>query len=334
MLNLSSFLQTKNGKIIAGISATVILIGAILIGNSYYGKFLSSNILRSVMVEVASDNNDNYSITFKSADKLDGVYTQEAKAVYTFEGKIASDPILTALKAGEYSFETDTHTNNPEFTRADFAALIVRSTNLPIDTSNSPHFSDVNNTDWFFPYVETLVNKGIIAASGDFQPFAAIEKADLAAWIEKANAITNPDSNEKYITRAELSAMLVEKAKLTIDVTNAPHFTDVAATDWFAPYIETLANNGIVNGSDNLFKPNDAITRAEVAKLLAETFHYKTRIHSKPYFDDVKQNAWYYNYVQTLTKEGVFDSSEDNFYPNASTKSTDLFEWIRRVEAR
>ncbi|MDD3067058.1 MAG: S-layer homology domain-containing protein [Candidatus Gracilibacteria bacterium] len=332
MLKPSAFLKTPMGKIVAGISATLILIGGILLANSYYGKFLGDNILRSVEVELDSPSADTYSVKLRSADNRNGVYTQEAVAVYTFENKLAAQALAEVLKAGKYSFESDTETTNPAFTRADFAALIVKSANLSIDTSNSPHFSDVNNTDWFFPYIETLVNKGVIEASGEFQPFAAIEKDTLLAWIEKAQS--SVATEETNITRAELSAMLVEKANLAIDTANSPHFTDVAASDWFFPYIETLANNEIVSGNENLFKPTDAINRAEVAKLLVETFDYTLTHNSKPYFKDVKPNTWYFDYVQTLAKEGVFDSSAENFYPSDLTKSADLFEWIRKVEAR
>lgn len=46
-------------------------------------------------------------------------------------------------------------------------------------------------------------------------------------------------------------------------------FIDAADTpDWAAPYIQALAAQGVVSGSGGTLRPNDAITRAEAAKLL------------------------------------------------------------------
>ena len=37
---------------------------------------------------------------------------------------------------------------------------------------------------------------------------------------------------------------------------------------WSLPYVESLVGQGIISGYDNRLRPNDSVTRAEVAKML------------------------------------------------------------------
>ena len=77
-----------------------------------------------------------------------------------------------------------------------------------------------------------------------------------------------PDTN---ITRAEFAAMAVRILKLdqTDDIGT---FDDVTTDDWFASVVETAYKAGIIKGSDGLFRPNDNITREEMAVILMRVY--------------------------------------------------------------
>lgn len=46
-------------------------------------------------------------------------------------------------------------------------------------------------------------------------------------------------------------------------------FTDVQPTDWFAPYVSTMVQQGILTGyPDGTFRPSQGVNRAELAKIL------------------------------------------------------------------
>ena len=75
------------------------------------------------------------------------------------------------------------------------------------------------------------------------------------------------------ITRAEAATIFY---RLLTDVTRKAYattynaFKDVPATAWYNTAVSTMAKLGIVNGgADGYFRPNDPITRAEIAAMIA-----------------------------------------------------------------
>ncbi len=74
-------------------------------------------------------------------------------------------------------------------------------------------------------------------------------------------------------------------------VAASPRFPDIQ-THWARPFIEALADRGIVRGfEDRTFRPNRAVSRAEFAALLQAAF---PRTGSRPYvpFTDIPANHW------------------------------------------
>jgi hypothetical protein len=45
-------------------------------------------------------------------------------------------------------------------------------------------------------------------------------------------------------------------------------FADVAPDAWYAPYVAAAVRLGLAEGADNRFRPDDAVTREELAVLL------------------------------------------------------------------
>lgn len=75
-----------------------------------------------------------------------------------------------------------------------------------------------------------------------------------------------PDSN---ITRAEFASLLVRSLGLTPDAASAT-FEDVKSSDWFAGTVGAAVKAKLVSGfNDNSFKPNDTITREQMAVMVS-----------------------------------------------------------------
>ena len=70
-------------------------------------------------------------------------------------------------------------------------------------------------------------------------------------------------------------------------------FTDVPDDAWYLPYLERLADLGVVQTSPgSAFRPSDPLTRAEMAVLLTRAFDHITAITEPTgVFDDVPANA-------------------------------------------
>lgn len=74
-----------------------------------------------------------------------------------------------------------------------------------------------------------------------------------------------------------------------------------------------------MNGySDGTFKPNQGMTRAEAAAVLARLMESEAVISEfrETSFNDISKDDWYYNYVTFLEKYGVLKIFEEKFLPN------------------
>ena len=93
---------------------------------------------------------------------------------------------------------------------------------------------------------------------------------------------------------------------------NAP-FTDIVG-HWAENTITRWADVGIVNGyPDGTFKPDEPITRAELAKIVTLAFGLTERTES--YIYDVQETDWYYDYV-LLAAEEIPSYSSHMYLPN------------------
>jgi len=84
----------------------------------------------------------------------------------------------------------------------------------------------------------------------------------------KAEGKFMPNDN---ITRAEFITILANKAGADLQKTSESAvnaFQDVKASDWFSGAVTWGAKNNIVSGSNGKFRPNDRITRQEMAVIL------------------------------------------------------------------
>ena len=71
---------------------------------------------------------------------------------------------------------------------------------------------------------------------------------------------------------------------------------------WAEGYIISAAHRGIINGyEDGSFRPENTITRAEVAKIVNVLLPRTGSIQSSKTWNDVAPTAWYYNDVLQAT---------------------------------
>ena len=98
----------------------------------------------------------------------------------------------------------------------------------------------------------------------------------------------------------------------------ASNFSDVSDSKWYAPYIDALADEGIIEGyRDNRFNPEGALTRAQAVKLVI-TALINESVWNETYeinYQDVYNSSWYAPYVKTAKALGII-SDADYFYPD------------------
>lgn len=126
-------------------------------------------------------------------------------------------------------------------TRAQSAILIVRA--LGISTANRPNpgFKDVSSTTTGYKEIATLVDLGVFAKAERFNPYQPATRAQIAKILVIAFNLKGTSSK--------------------IDV-----FKDVATTNSFYSYIDTLVTNSVTAGTTpSTFSPYQNVTRAQMA---------------------------------------------------------------------
>ena len=100
-----------------------------------------------------------------------------------------------------------------------------------------------------------------------------------------------PDS---HVTRAEMAAFLlraVGEPDPQPTVSNA--FEDVSDSVWYTNYVLRFAQLGVDVGVDGAWRPNDPLTRLEMAEWLTRMFDHITPTDSpRGLFDDVNNSDW------------------------------------------
>lgn len=96
---------------------------------------------------------------------------------------------------------------------------------------------------------------------------------------------------------------------------NAVTFSDVDSTHNRYTAITTLANMGIINGyTDGTFKPDNAVTRAEMAKMVSLVFNYGLNTVTQSPFSDVETDHWAISYISTMKDVGIINGFPDGTF--------------------
>ena len=154
-------------------------------------------------------------------------------------------------------------------------------------------FSDVNADDWFFDVVCYVYDKGLMTGTSDreFSP----------------NLTTTRGMIVSILNRLE-GGPIAESAG----------FTDVADGDWYADAVNWAASEGIVAGyEDNTFRPNDPITREQLAAMLMNYAAWKgedvsARADLSGYNDAASVSSWAAETVQWAVADGLISGMPGN----------------------
>lgn len=131
--------------------------------------------------------------------------------------------------------------------RAEALKIILMGAGVSVNESSSGLlFSDVQEDDWFFNYVGTAVNLGIVQGynDGTFKP-------------------------EQTVTRAEAMKMTLAAAEISVSTPSSMPFLDVSTSDWFSGYASYAKTwNVEPPQTDGKWHGEEALTRANLAEMV------------------------------------------------------------------
>lgn len=97
-------------------------------------------------------------------------------------------------------------------------------------------------------------------------------------------------------------------------------FEDVSVSHENYHAIEFLKENGIVNGfSDNTFRPENKLNRAEALKIIVEAFDVSTSSNYSGQFTDVNADDWFASYVVAGKNAGIINGYNDGSFKPGNT---------------
>ena len=161
-----------------------------------------------------------------------------------------------------------------------------------------------------------------------------LNTSDHFAYVQGyPNGTVKPAGN---ITRAETAAILfrlMDDASRKTYYSTKSGFRDVASGSWYNTYVATLNNAGVITDSANgYFRPNEAITRAELAAMLAK---FSETTGAANYFNDVSARYWAANAIAICAKLGWINGYPDgSFRPDKNVTRAELMAMINRATGR
>ena len=157
-------------------------------------------------------------------------------------------------------------------------------------------FKDVPSSYRYYKEISAMRQQDIITGYADntFKPTAPMQRHHVAAMITR--------------TRLE---------KVTKELTYRFQFRDVPLSHTNYDAIHLLSDARIVDENSNGFRPAETITRAQMAKILVNTFDLQKKLGKVPQFKDVSAQAWYKEYVDILSSHGITTGANGYFNPNA-----------------
>ena len=163
------------------------------------------------------------------------------------------------------------------------------------------------------------------------------------AWVFHANWEGGNKVSVDYFTWVKLTTMSdgislyhytdyepVDEGDETPPPAPNTHFTDVPETAWYYPYVEDVAQHGLMNGmTETTFVPGGKMNRAMVATVL-----YRLSGDTSSYscsFADVAADRWYYQGIGWAQMYGIATGYPDGtFRPNQDVTREQLAVFLYR----
>lgn len=173
-------------------------------------------------------------------------------------------------------------------------------------------FVDVHANDWFFDPVCYVYREGLMTGTSatTFAPDATTTRAMIVSILAR----------QENVTAAEEAG-----------------FTDVAENDWFATAVNWAAREGIVAGfEDESFRPNEAITREQLAAILCNYSAWKgkdtsARADLSRYSDAAEISSWATDVMRWAVAEGLISGmTADELQPQGNATRAQVAAILQR----
>lgn len=178
---------------------------------------------------------------------------------------------------------------------------------VPFGSAGAAGFTDVSGKHWASYEINRLVSKGVIKGYED-----------------------NSFKPNQTITRAQAAVILSRVLKLDTSKDSKIVYKDVSKDYYAYDAIAAVTNADIMKGSNGEFRPNDDVTRAQMAIILTNAF--KLKGNGTTSFKDVAKDFYAYEAIDALYANEITTGNEQNaFNPNQPTTRAHFAVFLSRV---
>jgi len=145
--------------------------------------------------------------------------------------------------------------------------------------------------------------------------------ANDAKFFASSNLLYLPV--QKNVNRAEFTRLFTKYANIELDEDGKIYFKDVSLEDWYAPYVQTMFNYGLLRDTETfIFEPDSVMTRAEILEAVLNHFDVDLDVdEGAPHYADVPKDHENYFFAESLYASGKAKAIGIHFYPDKPLSS-------------
>ena len=312
--------QGQSMKLSYGVTKTVLEYGPASTGGPVYLTYDSGwgrlNIKQNLNADAEGTPSPEPKQTLKPDQSLNNLFSGTTMVVVANQpidpDEPTTDPDEPTTDPDEPTTDPDEPTTDPDEPTTD--------PDEPTDPDNPDPDTPSLNKDDHFLYIEGYPE--------DYR--TGEESWDESVWPVK------PQGN---ITRAEVATifyrLLKDEVREEIE-TDVNSFPDVNADDWFNVTVSSLANMNAISGyEDGTFRPNEPITRAELAAMAVRFYDAFEAEYEEGTFLDVDGDEWYADAIAAAEELGILGGYPDGTVrPNNNITRAETCAIVNRVLER
>ncbi|RJE85078.1 DUF1533 domain-containing protein [Paenibacillus sp. 1011MAR3C5] len=170
----------------------------------------------------------------------------------------------------------------------------------------------------------------------DIEPGSEYEEA-LASLVQQEIIFGYSDGTyrtSEKLNREQAAVILARALQLNLEAVDDPNFQDVNESSKYYKSIAAIVSAGIFQGySDGTFKPDQSLTRAEMAKILVVAYQLPVEELAVNPFKDVSSTSWYAPYLASLIQNKITTGTSLTTYsPNNVVTRGEIALFIYRCQ--
>lgn len=249
---------------------------------------------------------ESYNQAYREANMSEGLKKAASDVVPISGGKVATDDNRFAVEIPSGTYYHDVNLNiitSFDVREVSYSNLIKASDSYTVELSNlSGNVDESKSIELSFEYYGDKIKGGIYRLEGN-------------RWLYM------PTDVKDGMLSAKINPKILSSHGTTFSVfvdNNTEVFRDVRG-HWAIDEIDAYVRRGVISGySDNTFRPDNNITRAEFLTLLSRVFGWNiyANIGSTTNFKDANTFGYYNDVIKYATYHGyIYGYSDGNFKP-------------------